>query len=485
MTPGMQSLTLEADYKNLPPGKVAISEPDALVLGLKTGSLCTISDETGMQLGGAKSLLDLDVPPGHFFMEADTSKMMGIEPGFRYTLEPVPDPFTQPLEKLVLEVSSASPKADTAYGAIHDHVKVKEFLHGRVIHLGMRLRWREYGFYLTVKDTIPKMAPGQYLVFEDAGELELQTASPFNGIILIDSSPTMLEKDIRVLSEMKPMLAPLYLLAETALPELEPLLQKVESDGSISRRESALLGIFLFVAEKMERGLCEKISLIEYGQDGRFIGPDVADGMEPFFRISTAGPVGFKGAEEVGLKKGALLSDEPPSRAGTNIEIAIERALEAFNRMNVHETLIGGNPKPAVIILVSEGKYSDGRSPALVVEEKIAPVETLVLQTISIGKASDQDLLARCAELGRGNHTNTRSFEDIIRYFSSKARTFGTSCMTGKAAPAGSLAETKALEACPKCGREDFFRSFEMKDGTAVQVVVCSVCGFREEKLSL
>ena len=100
MTPGMQSLTLEADYKNLPPGKVAISEPDALVLGLKTGSLCTISDETGMQLGGAKSLLDLDVPPGHFFMEADTSKMMGIEPGFRYTLEPVPDPFTQPLEKL-------------------------------------------------------------------------------------------------------------------------------------------------------------------------------------------------------------------------------------------------------------------------------------------------------------------------------------------------------------------------------------------------
>jgi predicted RNA-binding Zn-ribbon protein involved in translation (DUF1610 family) len=185
------------------------------------------------------------------------------------------------------------------------------------------------------------------------------------------------------------------------------------------------------------------------------------------------------------LRDWVLDANAYQGRTGSNLELAFGHALEAYARMNIHGISPAGNPKPVITILVSDGSYSLGRSPLYVVKENIIPVDTMVLYTISIGKEMNRDLLVNCAKLGRGTHAGYDSLEEIMHFFSSKARTFGTSKITGKAVPVGTLAETRALEACPKCGKEDFFRSLVSKEGKMVQVVICSVCGYREEKLSV
>lgn len=481
----MPSLSLEADYKNLPPSRVAICEEDASALGVETGDLCSVSDDTGLQLGGARAIIEHGTPKGRMFMEADSAQMIGVEKGFTYALEPIPAELLLSIKRLVLEVTAGDAGADIGSGVLQDHERIAGFLQGRVINAGMRLRWREYGYELVVKDTAPKMSGGQFAVISESVELELEeTASPFHGIMLLDSSASMLEKDITVGPDVKPLLAPLYLVAETALPDIAAVLQKMEVGGSLSRLDSALLGIFLFISEKKERGLGEKIAVVEYGDRARYLGPLDSDGLEPFFKIGPDGPVGFRDGHETRLEGGLRPGGPMTGGGGTNVETAFELALRALDRLMEGDRRPDGRTRPVVMVLVSDGSYAAGQSPAAVVGKRLKPLQNLVLHTISVGKEADAAVLARCAELGRGSHVRAQTLEDVIRFFSTKARYFGMTQRTGTAAK-GTVAQTHVLEACPKCGKEDFVRSVESRENRMFQVVTCSVCGHRQEKLTI
>jgi predicted RNA-binding Zn-ribbon protein involved in translation (DUF1610 family) len=350
----------------------------------------------------------------------------------------------------------------------------------------MRLRWRDLGYDLILKETQPGLSGGEYTVFGDRVEVELSTSSnPFNGILLIDASVSMLAKDLIVEPGIRPALSQLYLLAETSLPELAPLLRKIDGGEQLTRLECAFLGAFQFIAEKMGRGLGEKVALIAYSDAARPVGPPSQAGNEPFFRVTPEGLVGRRDGKDAPIPAGKLDLGTVVVDEATNLEAALETGRHAIERMREAEKAAPGKATPAVLVLLSDGAYTTGRSPAAVVKERIAPMESTVLHAVALGSDTDDPLLARCAELGNGRFAKPGTLGAIVQFFSSRAISFGTARVTGEGARRGALAETRALDSCPKCGREDFVRSIESKDGKMFQVVTCSVCGHRQEKLSV
>ena len=480
----MPSMMLEADYKNLPPSKVALNEKNASELGLKTGELCVISDENGLQLGGAKTIIDPQMLDGHFGIEADSAKMMSVESGFQYSLEPCSTASREPLKKIVLEVLDTNEQTDQSENVMQNHEQVAKFMCDRVLHIGMRLHWRDYGYDLVVKDTLPSLKGGEYIVFGDTVELELSASSnPFNGVLLIDSSASMLERDMVVDPQLRMVLSPLYLMAETAMPELMPLLKKIDAGEHLTRLECALIGALQFMAEKMGRGLGEKVSVISYSEEARFLGIPVADGAEPFFRVTQNGLLGTQDNKDIAIT-GIVPAGASVGGNGTNMEVALSLAVQAIERMRAQELISEKRMHPVVLLFLTDGVFTVGRSPTAIIKDSIAPLESTVLHTVAIGEETDDPLLDRCAELGRGSFVKVRTLEDIVQFFSSKAKSFGTTRFTGRTSK-GALAETRVLGECPKCGKEDFVRSVESRDGQMVQIVTCAVCGHRQEKISL
>ncbi|MEW5760519.1 MAG: vWA domain-containing protein [Candidatus Thermoplasmatota archaeon] len=422
-----KKLTLR--YQDVAGNKIALNPKDAEELGLDVGDICKIIDETYLELGAAKTVVDQKLKQGFFATDEALADSLTIEEGFDYILEKYMGIFDLPLEKLTVEITDIGTAKDVGRTVTTEHSEVEQFLRGRVVHKGLKLRWKEKGIIMEIKETTPDIKSGEYIIFGDVARIELYAAgTPFNGILLIDMSASMKERDMPVNERVLPMLTSLHNMAENAMPEVRDYIIELEKAKTIRRLDSAAVSAMLYLAEKVARGQGEKTAIITYSDDAKPLTYRIKGEEVPWYDIARGGIKEEREEAAIVIGDALFMRMEQAESKNTNMESALLKAKEIADQMEgIEIKQQDGKTNPIMIILLTDGEYTMGKSPVSVVQRYFANRPKTIIHTIGIGEDADEAVLRRCAEVGKGEYCKAKDLERLLEFYSKHAKRFGTS----------------------------------------------------------
>jgi len=425
------------EFAPIDDSRVAISPVDAKELGLDVGDIVRIIDEMALELGGAKVEVNEGVLKGTFQSSETFAESLSIDEGFEYALRPYEGEMSVALEKVILDVTEMGAAADMARSVTREHKQFEAFLRGKVINRGLKLRWPEKNVNIEIRDTVPKLKDGQYVIVGDIAQIELYAVGiPFNGVLLVDVSNSMNTMDMVVDERVLPMLNSLHLLAENAMPSFQEYITTIERSERIRRIDSAALSAMLYLSEKVARGQGEKTAIITYSDQASPLSYRFKEGEAyvdiPWYDISKGGiKQDEKREAAVVIGDALLLRIDQAESKNTNMEAALLRAKEVILQMKEKERAVegGGKLKPVMVVFLTDGEYNVGRSPVRVIQEAFGDVDGVVLHMVGIGESVDEALLKRCAQLGKGEYCKAENLLDLVAFYSRNAKRFGTSAI--------------------------------------------------------
>jgi hypothetical protein len=424
------------EFAKLDESRVAISPEDAKDLGLDVGDIVRIIDEMALELGGAKVEVKGGVARGTFQSSESFAESLSVDEGFEYVLKRYEGEMSVALEKVILDVTEMGAAADMARSVTREHKLFEAFLRGKVINRGLKIRWPDKNVNIEIRDTVPKLQDGQYVIVGDIAQIELYAVGiPFNGVLLVDVSNSMNQMDMVVDERVLPMLNSLHLLAENAMPSFQEYIKTIEQSERIRRIDSAALSAMLYLSEKVARGQGEKTAIITYSDQASPLSYRFKEGEAyvdiPWYDISKGGiKEDEKREAAVVIGDALLLRIDQAESKNTNMEAALVKARDVILQMKGKERAAeGGRLKPVMVVFLTDGEYNVGRSPVRVIQEAFGDMEGVVLHMVGIGESVDEALLKRCAELGKGEYCKAENLLDLVAFYSRNAKRFGTSAI--------------------------------------------------------
>lgn len=140
-----------------------------------------------------------------------------------------------------------------------------------VFNQGSKIYWKEKN--LTLK--VLKVNPFPYAAYVPGTKVKAALTSPFNGILMVDTSGSMYKQKIpNVPGTLRltddPILSRLQ--ENPKYKMLKDVMDSIENDSEVPRVYAALGAVLLYFSEKAERELSEKVALISYSNKARIAG---------------------------------------------------------------------------------------------------------------------------------------------------------------------------------------------------------------------
>ncbi|MFB0561748.1 MAG: VWA domain-containing protein [Candidatus Lokiarchaeia archaeon] len=401
-------------------GYVLINEGEAENINAMEGSVVEFEDPLSGTWGVALARPDIDTPVGEIVMEPSLCEACGLDEDFEVTVSKfIGKP--QKIIKIVFGVEALSGSSEDAIqGVVEAKEKFQEFLDHRVVFKDWVLKWPQKEINIHISSTEPSLSGKQIGVinFSELQDYEIKpwrTAVPFNAILLIDVSRSMLTEDMTVTNITPAVEAIKTLGAE--IPELKEFLDQFKEGEKVKRASGAVFAALLYLVEKVGRGYGEKIAVITYSETADPLTFLMTGGKKlPYFH---PGKSKMSGVSQLGR----LIIDRlnKVSSSHTNMSGALT---EASNMIKLWEKETPQEKKPSMIVLLSDGypDFWEEGPPVEMAHKYFAERNDVVIFTVGIGSEVQDRIMEAIAKAGRGVFFKAEDLGKMLNWYQKLAR---------------------------------------------------------------
>ena len=277
--------------------------------------------------------------------------------------------------------------------AIHNFFTEKQ----PVFNHGAKIYWEDKGITLTVA----KINPFPYATYTEKTQIKVSVTSPFNGILMVDTSGSMYFNYIpNAPGIMKLSGDPIIskLISNPKFEMLKETVDSVEHSKEVLRIHAAITAVLLYFSEKAERELSERVALISYSSQAKTAAYKYKGNIRYWLQIGAAGVETTEQYKEMLIKM--LFTYIPKeSNKPTN-------GVNAFEELDKLLTLMENDSEkktPTMMIILSDGEFNGWKgsfakkedvlevSESIInfVKERFPPSRGVIINAVYIGDTPD------------------------------------------------------------------------------------------------
>jgi hypothetical protein len=400
-----ESLILEVDSRAGLEGYCLVSPRTQHSLSLQKDDVIAFEDELTGAMGAGKVDISETISDNVVVIDSEILEASGIG-SFEVEVSKNRRQII-PLQSVSLGISPISGENmwEIVSTARQNIGQLKEWLSKYIIFKGIKLRWKAVNIACSILSCVPDLTGDVLAEITPNSALTLspQGLIPFNAILILDISRSMMARDVLV-TNIAPAIEGIKAAMESR--EIQEFLKKFKEGVNIPRRISAAFAAVLFLSEKVGRGFGEKVSVIRFADESQIL---------PFggsFYMDSAS--GKKGVLEDAAR---MIVDRIGNAYGqaTNMGSAMIKAktvLDEFNQMNPDQ--------PTMIVLLTDGVPTDGDAFFNAIQQ-FAENPNVVIYIVGLGNPDD-DLMNRAAQLCGGEYFKPDDAGELLVWYSKRAR---------------------------------------------------------------
>jgi hypothetical protein len=386
-------------------GYCLVSPRTQYTLSINQNDVLAFEDELTGAIGAAKVEILESAPNNTIIIDSEILEASGIgsfEVKVYKNLRPI-----IPLQTVSLGINPISGENmwEIISTARQNVASLKGWLSNYIIFKGIKLRWNAVNIACSILSTTPDLTGDILAQITENTAINLTPTGliPFNAILIIDISRSMMARDVYV-HNIAPAIEGIKAAMESR--EIQEFLKHFKAGINIPRRISAAFAAVLFLSEKVGRGFGEKVSVIRFADEAQIL-----PFQEGFYMDSASGK---KGVLEDAAR---MIVDRIGNAYGqaTNMSQAMVKAhqvLTEFNKMNPDQ--------PTMIVLLTDGVPTDGD--AFFQSVKVfADNPNVVIYIVGLGNPDDE-LMIRAAQLCGGEYFKPEDAGELLIWYSKRAR---------------------------------------------------------------
>jgi len=403
----MSQIMLEVQSQPNLMGYALVSPRTQHTLSLIQDNVLAFEDELTGAIGAGKVEILESVPDNTIIIDSEILEASGIG-SFDIKVSKNFRPII-PLQNISLGISPISGENmwEIISTARQNVDSLKGWLANYVIFKGIKLRWNAVNIACSILATTPDLTGDILAQVTENTAINLSPTGlvPFNAILIIDISRSMMARDVAI-RNIAPAIEGIKAAMESR--EIQDFLKHFKEGVNVPRRISAAFAAVLFLSEKVGRGFGEKVSIIRFADEAQLL---------PFgnsFYMDSAS--GKKGVLEDAAR---MVVDRIGNAYGqsTNMGSAMVKAhqvLTEFNKMSQ------GNPQPTMIVLLTDGVPTDPES-FLKSIKLFAEMPNVILYIVGLGNP-DRELMTRASHLCGGEYFEPADAGELLIWYSKRAR---------------------------------------------------------------
>ncbi len=386
-------------------GYCYVSPRTQYTLSLNPNDILAFEDELTGAIGAAKVEISEATPANSITIDSEILEASGIgsfEVKVYKNLRPV-----IPLQNVALGISPISGENmwEIISTARQNVASLKGWLANYIIFKGIKLRWNAVNIACSLLNTVPDLTGDIFAQITGNTAINLTPTGliPFNAILIIDISRSMMARDVFV-TNIAPAIEGIKAAMESR--EIQEFLIHFKPGVNIPRRIAAAFAAVLFLSEKVGRGFGEKVSVIRFADESQIL-----PFTDSFYMDSASGK---KGVLEDAAR---MIVDRIGNAYGqaTNMGSAMAKAhqvLTEFDKINPDQ--------PTMVVLLTDGVPTDGddffKSVKLFAENP-----NVVIYIVGLGNP-DRELMIRAASLCGGEYFEPEDAGELLIWYSKRAR---------------------------------------------------------------
>jgi hypothetical protein len=386
-------------------GYCLISPRTQYTLSIIQDDVLAFEDELTGAIGAAKVEILESAPNNTIIIDSEILEASGIgsfEVKVYKNLRPI-----IPLQSVSLGINPISGENmwEIISTARQNVDSLKGWLSNYIIFKGIKLRWNAVNIACSILSTIPDLTGDILAQITENTAINLTPTGlvPFNAILIIDISRSMMARDVFV-TNIAPAIEGIKAAMESR--EIQEFLKNFKAGINIPRRISAAFAAVLFLSEKVGRGFGEKVSVIRFADEAQIL-----PFQEGYYMDSASGK---KGVLEDAAR---MIVDRIGNAYGqsTNMGQAMVKAyqvLTEFNRISPNQ--------PSMIILLTDGVPTDGDDFFKAIK-MFADNPNVVIYIVGLGNPDDE-LMTRAAQLCGGEYFKPEDAGELLIWYSKRAR---------------------------------------------------------------
>jgi len=388
-------------------GYALVSPRTQHTLSLVQDNVLAFEDELTGAIGAGKVEILESVPDNTIIIDSEILEASGIgsfEVRVYKNLRPI-----IPLQNISLGISPISGENmwEIISTARQNVASLKGWLANYVIFKGIKLRWNAVNIACSILSTTPDLAGDILAQVNENTAINLSPTGlvPFNAILIIDISRSMMARDVRVVN-IAPAIEGIKAAMESR--EIQEFLKHFKPGVNVPRRISAAFAAVLFLSEKVGRGFGEKVSVIRFADESQIL---------PFgnsYYMDSAS--GKKGVLEDAAR---MIVDRIGNAYGQSTRMG-QAMIKAHQVLTEFDKMSPGNPQPTMIILLTDGIPTDGDD-FLKTIKVFADNPNVVIYIVGLGNPDDE-MMTRAAALCGGEYFKPEDAGELLVWYSKRAR---------------------------------------------------------------
>ena len=388
-------------------GYALVSPRTQHTLSIVQDDILAFEDELTGAIGAGKVEILESVPDNTIIIDSEILEASGIgsfEVKVYKNLRPI-----IPLQNISLGISPISGENmwEIISTARQNVDSLKGWLANYVIFKGIKLRWSAVNIACSILTTTPDLTGDILATVTGNTAINLSPTGlvPFNAILIIDISRSMMARDVLV-QNIAPAIEGIKAAMESK--EIQEFLKHFKAGVNIPRRISAAFAAVLFLSEKVGRGFGEKVSVIRFADEAQIL---------PFgnnYYMDSAS--GKKGVLEDAAR---MIVDRIGNAYGQSTRMG-SAMIKAHQVLTEFDKLSIGNPQPTMIILLTDGIPTDGDD-FLKTIKIFAENPNVVIYIVGLGNPDDE-MMTRAAVLCGGEYFKPDDAGELLIWYSKRAR---------------------------------------------------------------
>jgi hypothetical protein len=272
---------------------------------------------------------------------------------------------------------------------VHNFFKKKK----PVFNQGLKIFWKEKDLYLKTL----KIDPFPYASYGPETKVRVALTSPFNGILMVDTSGSMYQHKIpNVPGSLRLSHDPILskLKDQTKFKMLKNVMNAIEHDDEVPRLYGALGAVLLYFSEKAERELSEKVGLVSYSNKAKIAGYRYGREKRLWLQVGKGGINNPEQFKELLVRTlfDTIGKDTKRVTHGYNAFIETWKLLKMMFKEDKR-------PLPTMIVILSDGEFNGDKGSFAKLED-VENVSRKVIQLVKKAFAGDKKVVINAVYIG-------------------------------------------------------------------------------------
>jgi hypothetical protein len=266
-----------------------------------------------------------------------------------------------------------------------------------VFNQGSKIYWKEKKLNLKIL----KVDPFPYAAYVPGTKVKAALTSPFNGILMVDTSGSMYKQIIpnipgtlRLTDD--PILSRLQENPKYRM--LRDVMKAIENDDDVPRVFAALGAVLLYFSEKAERELSEKVALISYSNKARIAGYKYKGESRLWLQVGKGGINNAEQYKEMLVRALFECIGENTKKVTHGYNAFIE-AWKLFKFMAGE-----GKALPTMIVILSDGEFNGDKGSFARLAD-VQAVSKKVIDLVKRGFGSNKKVVINAVYIGDDQST--------------------------------------------------------------------------------